>query len=102
MKTYDTLTEALSDLQERGYTEDFNLTEHCLFCKGHELEIHPEDFEVDEFYRFEGETDPGDSMVLYAISAHTSKLKGTLLDAYGAYADNLTPAMVEKLHIKGR
>lgn len=102
MQTYDTLTEALTDLQERGYTEDFNLTEHCLFCKGHELEIHPEDFEVDEFYRFEGETDPGDSMVLYAISAHFSKLKGTLLDAYGAYADNLTPAMVEKLHIKGR
>lgn len=102
MKTYDTLTEALADLQKRGYKEDFNLTEQCLYCKGHELEVHPEDFEVDEFYRFEGNTDPGDSMVLYAISAHTSKLKGTLLDAYGVYAENLTPAMVEKLHIKGR
>lgn len=102
MKNYDTLTEALADLQKRGYREDFNLTENCLNCAAHKLEIHPEDFEVDEFYRFEGDTDPGDSMVLYAISANTSKLKGTLVDAYGVYAENLTPAMVEKLSIKGR
>jgi hypothetical protein len=102
MKTYDTLTEALADLQQRGYKEDFNLHEHCLYCAADELEIHPEDFVVDEFYRFEGETDPGDSMVLYAISANTGQKKGTLVDAYGVYADNLTPAMVEKLHIKGR
>lgn len=100
MKTYDTLVEALDDLKRRGYTEDFNLHPHCLECKSLELQLHPENFKVDEFYRFEGMTNPDDNSVLFAISSEG--IKGTFLDAYGVYAENLTPEMRTKLKYKSR
>ena len=99
MRTYDTLTEALNDLKERGYTEDFSLRPYCLECKAKEIEIHPENFVVDEFYRFEGMTNPDDNSVLFAITS-SDGLKGTLVDAYGVYAENLSPEMSTSLHLK--
>ena len=32
MKNYDTLSEAINDLQGNGYTYDFNLKPECLEC----------------------------------------------------------------------
>ena len=82
MKSYDTLAEAMNDLTVRGYTEDFSLKPHCLECKALDLQIHPSNFVVDEFYRFEGMTNPDDNSVLFAITSNDG-LKGTLVDAYG-------------------
>lgn len=97
MYTYDSLSEAMADLKRRGYTEDFSLTPDCLECSTKELRLHPENFEVDEFYRFEGDSNPDDNSVIYAISSVT--LKGILVDAYGMYSENITPAMAAKLRV---
>jgi hypothetical protein len=99
MRTYDTLTEAIRDLKKRGFTEDFNLRPHCLQCKSRDLHVHPEDFTVEEFYRFEGMSNPDDNSVLFAISSDDG-IKGTLVDAYGVYADNLTPEMSVRLKLR--
>lgn len=99
MKAYDTLTEAIKDLRKRGYTEDFNLQPHCLQCRSLDLHVHPEDFTVEEFYRFEGMSNPDDNSVLFAISSDDG-LKGTLVDAYGVYAENLTPEMSIRLKLR--
>jgi hypothetical protein len=93
---YDTLTEALNDLNKRGYTEDFNLKENCIVCSSKPLEIKPEEFDVDEVHRFEGMSNPDDSSVVYAISS-SHGVKGVLVDAYGAYAEAITPEMAQKL-----
>tara|TARA_R110000765_G_scaffold119993_2_gene215418 strand:- start:3622 stop:3831 length:210 start_codon:yes stop_codon:yes gene_type:complete len=69
MKSYDTLSEAIQDLQRRGYGNDFNLKPHCLECVSLKLEIHPEDFYVDEMHRFEGMSSTDDNSILYAISS---------------------------------
>jgi hypothetical protein len=47
-------------------------------------------------YRFEGDSNPDDSSIVYAISSNTG-LKGTLVDAYGAYSENLNFDMAKKL-----
>lgn len=94
---YDTLSEAIEDLKKKGYTEDFNLKKDCIECERLDKEMSPQEFEVDQMFRFEGMTDPGDSSVLYAISSSTHDLKGLLVDAYGAYADPMTMEMVQKL-----
>ncbi len=99
MKSYNTLTEAVADLKKRGYTEDFNLSPECVACAALDLKIHPEDFTVDEFHRFEGMSSTDDNAIIFAISSK-SGVKGTLVDAYGAYADNLNEAMIQKLAVR--
>jgi hypothetical protein len=99
MKNYSSLSEAINDLKSRGYVEDFNLKPHCLECKSLSLQLNPEDFQVDEFYRFEGMSNPDDNSILFAISS-SQGVKGVLVDAYGVYADNLTEGMIKKLAIK--
>ncbi|MFA6277201.1 MAG: phosphoribosylpyrophosphate synthetase [Pedobacter sp.] len=99
MHIYDTLTAAVADLEKRGYEYDFTLAQDCIECKSLDLQLMPEEFEIDEFYRFEGMTDPGDSAVIYAISSPVGNLKGVLIDAYGAYAENISPELLDKLKI---
>tara|TARA_R110000851_G_scaffold222365_1_gene375200 strand:+ start:1510 stop:1803 length:294 start_codon:yes stop_codon:yes gene_type:complete len=96
MKSYDTLSEAVQDLQRRGYTYDFNLRPHCLECASLKLELDPEDFEVDEIHRFEGMSSTDDNSILYSISSKNG-IKGTLVDAYGVYAENISEEMRKKL-----
>ncbi len=96
MKNYQNIVEALEDLKSRGFTYDFNLKPFCLECASLLLQLHPEDFEIKEIYRFEGMSNPDDSSVVYAIES-TSGVKGVMVDAYGAYAEALTPEMAAKL-----
>lgn len=96
---YTTLTEALDGLRERGYTVDFDLKPDCLACRQNDILLHPEDFEIVETHRFEGESNPDDSDVVYAIAGKNG-LKGVLVDAYGAYADSLSAEMLAKLRFR--
>ena len=96
MYNYDTLSEAINDLQANGYTYDFNLKPECLHCASLNIEIHPEDFVVDQFFRFEGMSSTDDNSILYAISSNDG-LKGLLVDAYGMYAENISETMRKKL-----
>lgn len=99
MKSYNTSSEAINDLKKRGYTKDFNLKPHCLECVSLDLQLNPENFTVDEFYRFEGMSNPDDSSIVFAISSNDGA-KGVLIDAYGMYSDNLTEPMIRKLSIQ--
>ncbi len=95
---YDSLSEAIENLRVRGYAEDFNLKSFCLTCPRLNLELRPEQFTIDETYRFEGQSNPDDSSVIYAVSSNPD-LKGILVDAYGVYAESLTPEMAQKLRL---
>jgi len=99
MKNYDTLSEAVDDLKKRGYKLGFNLKPGGLECKDPEMKLKPEEFMVDEFHRFEGDSNPADASVVYAISA-SNNLKGVIIDAYGAYAESLSFEMLQKLKMK--
>lgn len=96
MESYDTLTEALDNLRKQGFTQDYNLKHDCLHCQPDDIELRPADFDIVHVFRFEGMTDPGDSTVLYAIEAKNGN-KGTLVDAYGVYAEAISPEMARKL-----
>ena len=100
MPAYNTLSEAISDLATKGYTEDFSAEPECLHCASKDIRLHPEDFQIDEFYRFEGMSNPDDNSILYAISGVDGSVKGLLVDAYGVYAEQLSPSMIEKLRFR--
>ena len=96
MYTYDTVTAAVNGLKQRGYTKDFNLEENCIVC--HEDKYHPEDFEIVEVYRYEGNSDPADEAVVYAIEGKGGE-KGVLVSGYGISADEMSDKMAKKLTI---
>lgn len=95
--SYDTLSQAVNGLTEMGYTKDFNLKPDCIHCVADDLILSPKDFEIDHVFRFEGMTNPDDSSIVYAISSIDGTIKGTMVDAYGAYADPLNSEMISKL-----
>src|SRR5215510_6296912 len=96
MYAYDTVTAAVNGLKQRGYTKDFNLEENCIVC--HEDRYNPEDFEITEVYRYEGNSDPADEAVVYAIEGRDGE-KGVLVSGYGTYADDVSEDMIKKLHM---
>ena len=96
MTTYDTVSQAVSGLKNRGFTVDFNLHENCIICHGEKFD--PADFEIVEVYRFEGASDPSDEAVVYAIESRTG-MKGVLVNGYGISADPLSAEMAKKLSI---
>lgn len=99
MKNYETVSEAMNDLAKRGYTTDLKLLsdEDCLFCHQTVTQLSPDDFEIDETYRFEGDTDPGDEMIVHAISSTKHNMKGIIVNGYGTYADTSTSKIVARL-----
>jgi hypothetical protein len=96
MFAYDTVTEAVNGLRDRGFELDLNLEENCLVCHEHKFKI--EDFEIVEVYRFEGNTDPADEAVVYAIES-ADGLKGVLVNGYGISAEAVSAEMARKLEI---
>ncbi len=99
MFTYDTVSEATRGLQKRGYNIDFNLKKDCLLSKDPELTLNSHEFEITEVYRFEGNTDPADEAVVYAIESKDGQ-KGVLVNGYGPEANTAAGEMARKLQIQ--
>lgn len=99
MHTYETVSEAVNDLSKRGYRDNLRLGSDRLHCDAKEQRLSPNEFHIDEVYRFEGNTDPADETIVYAISANDQSIKGTLVNAYGTYSDSASQELVEKLSI---
>lgn len=98
-KHYTSLSEATNDLSARGYKHDFNVKPDCIECPALQLQLSPEKFTVDEFYRFEGMSSTDDNSIVFAITSDEG-VKGILVDAYGVYASSLNDAMIKKLSIR--
>ncbi|MBS1756286.1 MAG: phosphoribosylpyrophosphate synthetase [Bacteroidetes bacterium] len=97
MESYDTVVGAINGLRLKGYTLDFNLAFDKLTCSKNITCLHPDDFEITEVYRFEGDSNPEDEDVVYAIEAKQGNLKGVLTSAFGMYADAASTEMLKKL-----
>ncbi len=98
MKTYNNLVEATNDLMKRGYTENLSLEGVTFDEKSKSIQMKADDFEIDEFYRFEGASNPDDMSIVYAVTSKKYNLKGVLINAFGTYANNSASAINAKLH----
>lgn len=84
--SYDTVIETIEELTKRGYTEDLNIAFNPSQCKSQKNCLDPKDFDIIETYRFEGESNPSDEDVVYAMASKNRKIKGIYAGAYGMYA----------------
>ena len=97
MENYDTVVGALEGLKARGYTLDFNIAFDSIICRQNDICLNPNEFEITEVYRFEGQTNPDDEDVVYGVSSLDGSIKGSITSAYGMYADGLSTEMIRKL-----
>ena len=79
------LQACLAKMISTGFTDDFKALDEGLKSLRTNKVYAPEEVKIVNFYRFEGASDPDDTSILYAIETNDG-LKGTLVDAYGAYA----------------
>jgi hypothetical protein len=83
-----TLVNVERRLNKEGFTADFRVTDGRLYPMGDDRSkgYGPEDVTIVDFYRFEGESNPDDMSILYAVEA-TDGTRGTISAAFGTYAD---------------
>lgn len=99
MKYYDTLVYALEGLKERGYTVNFNIAFDKLMCADNKICLNPDEFDIVEVHRFEGDSNPDDEDVVYAVESKDGLIKGIITSAFGMYADSASTEMLKKLSI---
>ncbi len=97
MESYDTVSAAINSLKKTGYKTDFNIAFDKLICKETNACLNPDEFEITEVYRFQGESNPSDEAVVYAVESKNCDMKGVIVNAYGLYADPMSDAMIKKL-----
>ena len=80
-----TLSSIFEKLRLRKQDNEFKMTDKG-FCAGTGKYYEPVELKIVKTYRFEGESDPSDSVVLYLIEASDGRM-GYSMDAYGVYSN---------------
>lgn len=100
MKQKGTVSQTLNMLRlDYGYEEDFNLLDEKLKSPKEREDFLSQDFVVDEVYRFEGPSNPGDEATIYAITTSKGR-KGVLLDGYNYTSGQISEELLKKLDLK--
>lgn len=94
---YATVSEAIEQLKQQGFTLDFNLTKNQL--KAGEYAFPADEFEIVDLYRYEGPSDPADEATVYAL-ANAAGVKGVLVSGYGISTDSASEETLMQLHYK--
>lgn len=81
-----TLSSVLEKLRVKRQDNEFTMTDKGFTCCSEKV-YQPEDLTIIRTYRFEGQSDPADSMILYLIEANDG-LIGYSMDTYGPYSNN--------------
>lgn len=89
----DCLVTVLAEVEKQGFRAQFEVSGKHLVSLTTRKKFLPEEVKIVHFYRFEGESNPDDSAIMYAIETHNNE-KGTLVDGYGNNADTDTAAFL--------
>ena len=88
---------AVERLTAAGYRDDFRAERGGLRAVNTGRMYEPESLDVDEVLRFEGESDPDDEVVIYALNDAGRGARGTYVVTYGTYVDPLDAEMLLRL-----
>lgn len=81
-----TLSQVLEKLRVRKLDNEFRW-ENGQFTAGKGKTYNPEDLTIVKTFRFEGDSNPSDSSILYIIEANDG-LIGYSIDSYGVYSNH--------------
>jgi len=98
-KQMSTLSEVMNGLREKGQDGEFKLADSGLgFIHTKSSKLYStDDLRILKTYRFEGESDPSDSSILYLIESKDGQI-GYIIDAYGVYSSYDDDAFNKLIH----
>jgi len=97
-----TLTKVLANVRKEGYKLDFTVgSDGLMHTMDGKLKFSPDQLQIVNFYRFEGESNPDDMAILYVLETTTGE-KGTISDAYGTYSDSVVEAFMKQVPDLGK
>ena len=98
--TYMTeLERCVKKLETDGYIDQFKVEKGKLISvNDSKRKYKAKDVKALNFFRFEGDSNPDDMSILYAIETSDGH-KGTLIDAYGNYSDDDTGEFMQEVDI---
>ncbi len=80
------MSEIMEKLKSKGYTRDFNVFDDKMIMDHSKKVFSPEEIHIVDEYRFEGNTNPDDMSILYAIETKSGE-KGMIVNGYGTSAN---------------
>ena len=89
----ETLTDVLKRLGSAGYTSDFFAREGKLGCAECNDLLEPSRVVIDDIVRLEGDSDPDEEVVIYALSEGPCGRRGTFTIVYGSAAPDADVAV---------
>lgn len=95
-----TLTGTMDDLACSGFSEHFGVRGDELRSFDSGRRFSACQVVVRDYHRFEGVSDPDDMAIVYAIEGEGG-VRGTLVDAFGAYSDPTVGAFLAAVPIRG-
>lgn len=92
-----TVTDTLRELQNQGYNQTFEPAAHHLRSTETGKLFDAAECTVVDVFRFEGESNPDDMAVIYAIRTKDGDL-GVVLDAFGTYGKPALGPLMAQMH----
>jgi hypothetical protein len=91
---YATVSMALDELNEQGFTYDFNLHEE-------DISKNPDKYQIVHIYRYEGDSNPDDEAVVFGIKSKSGK-KGVFVTGFAANSVSEAAQALIQISIKDR
>ena len=91
-----TLAALITKLTRKGYETQFKITPEGLMSLSTDTVFTPNQIKIKHFYRFEGESNPADNSILYAIETNSGEM-GTLVDGYGISSDHEIDSFIKQV-----
>ena len=92
------MDKCLRKLESQGYLDQYKVEKGKLHDLSNGKRYKAKDVKALNFYRFEGISNPDDMSILYAIETVDGR-RGTLIDAYGLYADEELGKFMQEVEI---
>jgi hypothetical protein len=96
----NTLSGTMADLDRQGFSHHFQVVGQRIRTLDGGGGFGADQVLIREWHRFEGVSDPDDMAIVYALES-VNGIRGTLVDAFGAYSDPAISAFMEKVRFSG-
>lgn len=94
-----TVLEIIDRLREKHYSDDFKIMEGDIVSQNSTKRYRPDELVIEKTYRYEGDSNPDDNAIVYAITAKDGT-QGVLVDSYGVYSDAKLAQVIKEIPVR--